>query len=242
MAQLKLFGSARGGARVAKRAGKPKKEKQKKPLKALAIVLTVLLCLEGLYFLCIYSNIPFIAKYRTIYINTAMNTMRHQWLATYFIPEDVIAKVRYEYGLQIAASNGKESQWGNSEEDASGTVTEPTVNEIEAEIIAEEKPDPEEQARLAREAFFEVFWEIDEASMDAYVAEHPDVIANGWGSIHINEAGIEDEGTSIESVYGEQVLGIDAENGVLLLRIEGKGYRGVLAVGKNPAALSVETC
>ena len=240
MAQLKLFGSARGGARVAKRSKKEKPARQKKPLKALAIVLTVLLCLEGLYFLCIYSNIPFIVKYRTIYINTAMNTMRHQWLATYFIPDNVIDKVRYEYGLQVAASNGKESQWGNA--DASAEVTKPTVNEIEAEIVEEEKPDPAEQARLAREAFFEVFWEIDEASMDAYVAEYPDVIANGWDSIHINEAGIEDEGTNIESIYGEQVLGIDAENGVLLLRVKGKGYRGVLAVGKNPAALSVETC
>ena len=168
MAQLKLFGSARGGARVAKRGKKEKPARQKKPLKALAIVLTVLLCLEGLYFLCIYSNIPFIVKYRTIYINTAMNTMRHQWLATYFIPDNVIDKVRYEYGLQVAASNGKDSQWGNA--DASAEVTKPTVNEIEAEIVEEEKPDPEEQARLAREAFFEVFWEIDEASMDAYVA------------------------------------------------------------------------
>ena len=83
---MKLFGSAKGGARVAKRSKKPKADKPKKPLKVLAIVLTVILCLEGLYFLCIYSNIPFIKKYRTIYINTAMNTMRHQWLATYFIP------------------------------------------------------------------------------------------------------------------------------------------------------------
>ena len=111
-------------------------------------MLTVLLCLEGLYFLCIYSNIPFIVKYRTIYINTAMNTMRHQWLATYFIPDNVIDKVRYEYGLQVAASNGKESQWGNT--GASAEVTKPTVNEIEAEIVEEEKPDPEEQARLPR--------------------------------------------------------------------------------------------
>ena len=40
MAQLKLFGSARGGARVAKRGKKDKPARQKKPLKALAIVLT----------------------------------------------------------------------------------------------------------------------------------------------------------------------------------------------------------
>ena len=63
---MKLFGSAKGGARVAKRSKKTKADKPKKPLKVLAIVLTVVLCLEGLYFLCIYSNIPFIKKYRTI--------------------------------------------------------------------------------------------------------------------------------------------------------------------------------
>ncbi len=245
MAGLKLFGSSRGGARVAKRGKKQRTEKtqkQKKPLKVLAIVLTVVLCLEGLYFLCIYSNIPFIKKYRTIYINTAMNTMRHQWLATYFIPSDIIEKVRYEYGLEIAASNGKESQWGKNDPNGQTGVKEPTVNEIEAEIVEEEKPDPEEEARLAREAFFKVFWEVDPDSMDAYLAEHPETLENGWGSIYINEAGLDQSGTSIESIYGEQVLAIDAENGVLLLRIKGSGYRGVLAVGKDPAALSIEMC
>ena len=114
---MKLFGSAKGGARVAKRSKKTKADKPKKPLKVLAIVLTVVLCLEGLYFLCIYSNIPFIKKYRTIYINTAMNTMRHQWLATYFIPAEIIDQVRYEYGLEIAKSVGSESQWGKNADD-----------------------------------------------------------------------------------------------------------------------------
>ena len=40
--------------------------------------------------------------------------------------------------------------------------------------------------------------------------------------------------------FGEQVLAIDAKDGVLLLRISGKGYRGVLAVGKDPSLLSIE--
>ena len=53
---MKLFGSAKGGARVAKRSKKTKADKPKKPLKVLAVVLTVILCLEGLYFLCIYWN------------------------------------------------------------------------------------------------------------------------------------------------------------------------------------------
>ena len=119
---MKLFGSAKGGARVAKRSKKTKADKPKKPLKVLAVVLTVILCLEGLYFLCIYSNIPFIKKYRTIYINTAMNTMRHQWLATYFIPAEIIDQVRYEYGLEIAKSVGTESQWGYADVRPNGSA------------------------------------------------------------------------------------------------------------------------
>ena len=93
MSQVKLFSSS-GGARVAKRSGRQKKQKVKKPLKTLAIWLLVILCLEGLYFFCIYTNNSFVKKWRTIYINTAMDTMRHQWLATYFIPKDVIDEVR----------------------------------------------------------------------------------------------------------------------------------------------------
>ena len=81
MSQVKLFSSS-GGARVAKRSGRQKKQKVKKPLKTLAIWLLVILCLEGLYFFCIYTNNSFVKKWRTIYINTAMDTMRHQWLAT----------------------------------------------------------------------------------------------------------------------------------------------------------------
>ena len=51
MSQVKLFSST--GTRVARRSGKPKKQKVKKPLKTLAIWLLVILCLEGLYFFCI---------------------------------------------------------------------------------------------------------------------------------------------------------------------------------------------
>ena len=42
MSQVKLFSSS-GGARVAKRSGRQKKQKVKKPLKTLAIWLTVIL-------------------------------------------------------------------------------------------------------------------------------------------------------------------------------------------------------
>jgi len=248
MSQVKLFSSS-GGARVAKRSGRQKKQKVKKPLKTLAIWLLVILCLEGLYFFCIYTNNSFVKKWRTIYINTAMDTMRHQWLATYFIPKDVIDEVRYEYGLVKAGTVGKESTWGRTDPvpaDQTPSTSNDSIVTLDPNVTHEtDQPDAEELTqeeleKQAEENFYSVFWELDRTSMETYLAEHPDTLANGWEHIYINEAGFDDKGTSIQSTFGEQVLAIDAYNGVLLLRISGKGYRGVLAVGKDPSRLSIE--
>ena len=46
--------------------------------------------LAALYLLFAFSGLPFIAKWRTLYIETAMGTMTHQWLATAFLPDSVI--------------------------------------------------------------------------------------------------------------------------------------------------------
>ena len=225
MSQVKLFSST--GTRVARRSGKPKKQKVKKPLKTLAIWLLVILCLEALYFFCVYTNNSFVKKWRTIYINTAMDTMRHQWLATYFIPKDVIDEVRYEYGLFKAATVGKESNanWGKKDETPAGTDTSAADDNVthinpnithESEQTEDNTPTAEELEKQAQENFYSVFWELDRTSMEAYLAEHPDTLANGWDQIYINEAGFDDEGTSIQSIFGEQVLAIDAKDGGLL--------------------------
>ena len=80
MPQMKLFGNSRSAARVAGRRKaepenepKEKKQKKKKPLKVLAIWLTVILCLEGLYFFLCYTQNSFVKRWRTIYIQTAMS-------------------------------------------------------------------------------------------------------------------------------------------------------------------------
>lgn len=246
MSQVKLF-STTGGARVAKRTGKQKKQKVKKPLKVLAIWLTVILCLEGLYFFCVYTENAFVKKWRTLYINTAMDTMRHQWLATYFIPKDVIDEVRYEYGLVKAQTVGVESTWGKNSPDTPETpTTNDNITYIDPDVTHEndakddDTPSAEELEKQAEAQFYELFWELDRGSMESYLQAHPDTLANGWDHVYINEAGFDDSGTSIQTTFGEQVLAIDAHNGVLLLRITGKGYRGVLAVGKDPSRLSIE--
>lgn len=233
MSQIKLFGNTRTKGRAAQESAPAKVKKPRSPLKIVLIILIVLAVLEALYFTCVYSNIPFIAKWRSIYIHTAMETMSHQWLATAFIPQSVIDEVMGNQDQQIQDQVGKESTWGGEDPDDPGRQQTPTV-------LRPDQPDtdPEE------EAFYELFWELDRDSFEDYLDDHPEVLDDGWENIYINEAGIDDEGTSIRTVQGEQVLAVDVPNQILLLRVEGgsglEAYQGVLAVAKDVSRLSVQ--
>ena len=60
-----------------------------------SLILTCLL-LTGLtvaYPFLLYTDNAFVTKWREWYIETAMGTMTRQWLATSFIPHDMIEKV-----------------------------------------------------------------------------------------------------------------------------------------------------
>ncbi len=221
MSQVKLFGNTRS----APAARRPRQRKPGRGRRALTVVLIVLALLEALYFLCVYSNIPFIAKWRTIYIQTAMDTMNHQWLATAFLPQSVIDEA------MAARSEAMEEQTQHSSSDSWAQDTGSTGD---APGLTENQGDSEE------EAFYELFWELDRNSMEAYLLQHPEALENGWENLYINEAGLDDEGTSIQTTMGERVLAIDVPNQILLVRVSGSGYRGVLAVAKDPSRLSVQ--
>ena len=227
MSQIKLFGgiSARGN----RRPSEPKERREKKPrspLKTVTVILIVLAVLEGLYFTCVYSNIPFISKWRSIYIQTAMDTMRHQWLATAFIPQSVIDEV------MAARDEAKEIQQEHNSSDSWAEDTGATGESSGQDSATEEESE--------EEAFYKLFWELDRSSMEAYLKQHPEALNNGWENLYINEAGLDDDGTSIQTTMGEQVLAIDAPNQILLVRVSGSGYRGVLAVAKDPSRLTLE--
>ena len=62
--------------------------------KWLAVALGALLILALLaYYLLVFSGIPGLTYWRDIWIETAMTTMKHQWLATAFIPRHIIDDV-----------------------------------------------------------------------------------------------------------------------------------------------------
>lgn len=209
---------------------KRKKSKHKKRIRAFVAVLLILAILAGMYLMLVYSQIPFIKNLRDIWIQTAWSTMSHRWLATAFFPQSVIDEC---IGRRTEI---KEEQIGV-------VSTDPPDLEDVWEIPTPTQPDGEPMSGedLAREIFYTYFWELDRNSAEAYFAEHPEVLANGYENIRINEAGLDKEGTTISTKMGEQVLAIDAKNKVLMLRIWIKGTyttsRGVLAVAKDPAQL-----
>lgn len=108
----------------------------------------------------------------------------------------------------------------------------------EEEALNQEAPQPVEDDPEAE--FQMAFPMLNYATFQRYLDEHPGTLENGWEHIRINEAGFDDEGTSIETQQGDQVLAVDAEYGILLVRVSGDGYRGVLAICHYPELLRLE--
>lgn len=222
MSKIKLFGNT-SAAHIAEREPR-KPRKRGRGRRALIAVSIVLAVLAALYCLFAFSDIPFIAKWRTIYIQTAMDTMNHQWLATAFLPQSVIdeAMAEREDAMEEQTQHNSSDDWA----DRPDATPAPSGGET--------------GESLSEEGFYELFWELDRDSMEDYLSEHPEALEDGWENIYINEAGLDDDGTSIQTTMGEQVLAIDVPNQILLVRVSGTGYRGVLAVAKDSSRLSVQ--
>ena len=87
---IKLFGNSRA-PRLQKNEKKKAKVKTKRTaLDRVISLFLALVTLESLYCTAVFSNIPVIADYRTRFIATAMETMRHRWIATSLFPPAVV--------------------------------------------------------------------------------------------------------------------------------------------------------
>ena len=201
----------------------------------------VLLALAIIYLVCVFSNIPLIKKYRDMWISTAMSTMRHQGLATFYFPESMCK------GNEDDVRRAEEGQIGDNTVD---------VPREEGQLFAD---DPIEAMRQAMEnaeegdlftvddSFFEMsedqqrfyarFYELDIASTEAYLKDHPEAVSNGYEHIFINNSALGAGGTSIRTKLGEKVLAIDTDNQILLLEVDAAGSRGVLAIAKDNTKL-----
>ncbi len=201
-----------GKLRLFSGSSKKKARKRKKGLlKKIALWAVALL---SIYSILIYSSVPFIAKWRTIYIETAMSTMRYQWLATAFIPGNIIDDVMRNRYLLDEAQAGLVSDWDSGIGFMSQRVWESNKN-----------------------YFLRVFHEIDESSFDKYIKENDAYNKND--RVFVDKAGLDDDGTSIKTKNGDQVLAIDEEQGILIVKIKGGNYVARLAIIKDPSQVKL---
>lgn len=189
-----------------------KKEKNKSRLKKWGIrSAATLLVLVVLYLTAVYSNIPFIAKWRTIYIETAMSTMNHKWLATYFIPKSVIDEVMAKRQEEFDKQENLSSSWEDTE-NSSETETE------------------EDEQMLAQKKFYEKYWELDTPTIRSYLEANTSLTANGYESILIEDI----EGNlGLKTSCEDSLLVLDTANNLMIIGVKGDQYVGKLAIVKN---------
>ncbi len=187
-----------------------KEKKQKSKAKYIISGIIAIDVLLLLYFVAIFSNIPFVVKLRTLYIETAMSTTSHQWLATYFIPKSVIDEVMELRERELALQSLLDGSWGDNEDK--------NINMEDAED------------------FFELYWELDTDSVMEYLQQNKDVLKDGFQSIFIEDLKGE---YGLKTVKGDSVLLLDTANNLMILGVSGDGYVGKLAIVKDPAQIEM---
>ena len=185
----------------------------------MGIAACILVMVAGLYGIAIYSDIPFVRKWRDIYIETAMGTMTHQWLATAFIQEEVIEEVMDTRVDIETAQEEIDTRW-------------------EAKPLkgAEKKTKWEK----LRKSFFDLYSEIDRESFEQYIEKNGEDCIDEEGYLVIDQADIGADATGIVTVQGNPVMAVDTRNGITIVKIKGGDYEGRLAIVKNAAQIGLE--
>lgn len=127
---------------ITKKLRRLRRPKKSKP-RIVFILPCTLAAILILYLVAVFSNIPFIAKYRALWIETAMTTADHQWLATAFIPRSVIDSVMEKRDQNPDIIGGDEHLSRNDDttaadtKDSSDTTTEPEADTSETDNTIE---------------------------------------------------------------------------------------------------------
>ena len=194
---------------------------------ALGVTCFFLIGLTVVYPFLLYTPNAFVTRWREWYIETAMGTMTHQWLATWFIPSDIINEVMTRRYLMNQKQEGIVSNWDGMNVTSEDTDTEKTP----------------------RQQFYEMFSELDESSIEKYLADNPECLENGYDEINIDLIGeptTKNYDTGLKTKQGDTVLAINAQHGILILELSGEDslgmeYAGKLALCKKPERIFVGT-
>lgn len=98
------------------------------------IVIALASLLTGAYFFFSYSSFQPVSKLRTIYIETALTTMDHQWLATAFLPKSAVAKVQQQIQEEVEKQKAIQSKWKEQNQNLAAEAAKPTFRDIYWEL------------------------------------------------------------------------------------------------------------
>lgn len=180
--------------------------KRKNINKILKAFIIMLLIFYHLYLVAVYSRIPFIEKWRTIYIETAMSTMTHHWLATYFIPPKVINEVMENV----------------AKEELDNLVDDVTIEKPWHTKIWTGHPTGLTDEQIAERDFLENYKEIDLNTLPIDI-QYKDLVLT------------DEDCNGIETIHGDKVSILDTINGITVVNISGEGYVGKIAIIKDPS-------
>lgn len=92
------------------------RQRRKRRILLCSVLSAVAVFLVAGYFTVVYSSIPTIAYWRTIWIETAMTTADHQWLATAFFPSEIIETVMQNTTSTVDIIGGQSHLVASSEQ------------------------------------------------------------------------------------------------------------------------------
>lgn len=176
-------------------------------MKRILALLTVLVCIAGSYLFVSYTDWGPVARYRDLYIETAMGTMTHQWLARIF-PQDVIERTMA--GVEARFEDNK-------------TASSPVPDTGVGAALISENPAGTEEAVLSN--FKALFPDVDPE----------DLKAAGLIGSYQELAGLDVQDLSgVYTMQGDEVWAINVPEGILIVTVRSKTYSGKLAIAGSP--------
>ena len=154
---------------------------------ALGLTCFFLIGITVVYPFLLYTPNAFVTRWREWYIETAMGTMTHQWLATWFIPENIINEVMTKRYLMNQKQEGIVSNWDGAWEEKE-----------------------EDTAETPKDKFYAMFSELDESEFERFLADNPEYLENGYDEINIDLIGEPSQthyDTGLKTKQGDTVSG-----------------------------------
>ena len=113
-----------------------KKVDYKKKKRIITVLLALVLVFNALYLTVVYSDAGFIKYWRDVWIETAMTTKTHQWLATILFPQGIIDDVMKGHD-DVKDVVGGSDNLGNKDDTDNNQTTEPEKPEPTTDILGQ---------------------------------------------------------------------------------------------------------